>query len=153
MYQADTHFGDLNIIQIKNKMKTATDTKTNYLEKEFGKQHWSLLAYIETQVVDRSFPIDHRRMSCNEKKRGISNGAPFGWDNKYSTENNKGEQLILGHDDIDCFEELESEGYIKNQGTLLNMYPSITDKGWRACAELRKFKGNGGNYIDFVFKQ
>jgi hypothetical protein len=153
MYQADTHFGDLNIIQIKNKMKTATDTKTNYLEKEFGKQHWSLLAYIETQVVDRSFPIDHRRMSCNEKKRGISNGAPFGWDNKYSTENNKGEQLILGHDDIDCFEELESEGYIKNQGTLLNMYPSITDKGWKACAELRKFKGNGGNYIDFVFKQ
>ncbi len=135
-------------------METTTETqKKSYSESEFGKQHWSLLAFIETQVVDKCFPLDYRRMSCNNKKRGISNGAPFSWDDDWSTENNKSEKLILGHDDIDCFEELEKEGFIKNEGTLLNMYPSITDKGWRACAELRKFKGNGGNYVDFALSE
>lgn len=134
-------------------METTTQKKQNYTEAEFGKQHWSLLAFIETQVVDKCFPLDHRRMSCNEKKRGISNGAPFGWKNEWSTENKEGKQEILGHDDIDCFEELEKEGYIKNQGTLLNMYPLITDKGWKACAELRKFKGQGGNFINFRFSE
>jgi len=133
---------------------TSVETKTNYKESEFGKQHWSLLAFIETQVVDKSFPLDFRRMSCNNIKRHpLNNGAHFGWDDKYSTENMNGKQLVLGHDDIDCFDELEQEGYVKNQGTLLNMYPNITDKGWRACAELRKFKGNGGNFKEFVFSE
>ncbi len=133
-----------------------TETKQNkiaYTEAEFGKQHWSLLAFIETQVVDKSFPLDPRRMSCNEKKRGISNGAPFGWNDEYSTENKEGKQEILGHDDIDCFEELEKEGFIKNNGTLLNMYPELTDKGWKCISQIREFKGKGGNYIDFVFNK
>jgi len=134
-------------------METTTEKKTAYTEAEFGKQHWSLLAYLETQVVDKRFPIDFRHMSCNEKKRGINNGAPFGWENKWSTANNKGEQLILGHDDIDCFEELETEGFIKNNGTLLNMCPELTDKGWKCISQIREFKGKGGNYIDFVFKK
>jgi len=99
---------------------------------------------------DKAFPIDRRRMSCNTN-RGITNGC--GWDDKYSTKNNKGEQLILGHDDIDCFEELEKEGFIKNNGTLLNMYPELTDKGWKCISQIREFKGKGGNYKDFVFKK
>lgn len=132
-------------------METTTQKKQNYTEAEFGKQHWSLLAYLETQIVDKAFPIDHRRMSCNEKKRGISNGSPFGWEDKWSTENKEGKQEILGHDDIDCFEELESAGFIENKGTLLNMYPELTEKGWKCSNQLREFRGKGGNYKDFSF--
>lgn len=134
-------------------METTATKKQNYTEAGFGKQHWSLLAFIETQVVDKAFPLDHRRMSCNEKKRGISNGSPFGWDDKYSTQNKFGVCEISGHDDIDCFEELINEGFIINNGTLLNMYPQLTDKGWKCIGQLREFKGKGGNYIDFVFKK
>ncbi len=122
----------------------------NHKSLQFSKDHFSTILFLETQIVDRSFPIDIRRLRVNEKKRIFNNGNPFGWKDEYSTKLKDG-TTISGHDDIDVIDDLEDEGYIKNNGTHINIYPKLTDKGWKPCQAIRKHKANGGNYKDFCF--
>lgn len=56
----------------------------------FGKDHWSLLAYVETCCVDGQDGIgtlDRRRLRCNENNHPLLKGAysPTGWQPSYST--------------------------------------------------------------------
>ncbi len=120
----------------------------NTSESKFGKDHWSCLAFLETQIIDRNFPIDIRRLRVNETKRPFRNGSPFGWNDSYSTKIKGGHQ-IFGHDDIDVIDDLEDLGYIKNNGTHINIYPSLTKKGHRILSELREHKCNGGSFSNF----
>lgn len=114
----------------------------------FGKDHWSTLLFLETQIVDKAFPIDMRRLRVNEIKRAFSNNTPIQWQDSYSTKLKDG-SIVSGHDDIDVIDDLEEVGLIKNNGTHLNIYPLLTDKGWKVCEAIRKHKGNGGNFKDF----
>lgn len=122
-------------------------------EQQFGKDHWSTLAFLETQIVDKNFPIDLKRLRVNDTKRAFSNGASFHekismWSNDYSTKLKDGSRES-GHDDIDVIDELEEKGYIKNNGTHINIYPLLTDKGWKVCNAIREHKGNGGSFSTF----
>lgn len=117
-------------------------------ESQFGKDHWSTLAFLETQIVDKSLPIDLKRMRVNETKRAFNNGSPFGWREHYSTILKDG-SVASGHDDIDVLDDLEEYGYIKNNGTHINICPELTDKGWKVCEAIRKHKGIGGSFKTF----
>lgn len=122
--------------------------KLNNKLHQFSKDHWSTLLFLETQILEKNFPIDRRRLRINETKRIFNNGNPFGWKDEYSTKLKDG-TVILSHDDIDVIDDLEDSGCIKNNGTHINIYPTLTDRGWNLCLALKKHKANNGSYKDF----
>jgi len=117
-------------------------------ETQFGKDHWSTLAFLETQIVEKQFPIDLKRMRVNDSKRGFKNGNGMGWQDRWSTVLKDG-SIASGHDDIDVIDDLEKYGYLKNNGTHINIYPELTKKGFAVCHAIRKHKANGGSFKTF----
>ena len=124
--------------------------------KEFGKDHWSLLAYIYTQVVDNKNMLDLTRMRVNEMKRGYTNGARKvpgtdigSWQPTYGTRVKCGTIPDPNHDDIDCLNDLEKAGYVNNLFTDLNPIVQMTDKGFKIAEKVNKHKANGGQFATF----
>lgn len=117
----------------------------------WGKDHWSLLAYIETRCVDYNGNLDMKHLRVNSKKRGYSNGTGLrsSWQDSWGTQMKNGVISDTQHDDIDVLEELEAEGFITNNLTNLNPLISLMDKGFEAIGKLRKHKANGGSFSAF----
>lgn len=76
------------------------DTLQTVPVEQWGKDHHSLLLYIETRVVDHGGEINDQNMR----------GHMEGWE-KYPTILAGGD-LIYGHSDYDCLRDLISEGYV-----------------------------------------
>ncbi len=124
---------------------------------EWGKDHWSTLAYLETLAVDGrdgwAIPVN-ARMRTNEIRHphligttGIESDALHG--SKYPTRLKYGE--VKGHDDWDCVDDAIKEGLVKDVGTGLNRAYKFTKLGKKVIAKLRQHKMDGGNFGDFVF--
>lgn len=133
----------------------------------FGKDHWSLLAYVECLCVDGTKgigQIDRRRVRCNENTHPLLNSNVTGtWKNEYSTRlagffdfehradpqkaSDAGLQ-ILGHDDWDCLDDLEAAGFVEIL-TLANAAVRMTKAGNKVAGELRTHKANGGQFAQF----
>ena len=122
---------------------------------QFGKDHWSLLMYIQTRVLDCNgiLDVNHLRSKNTIFRQGWTpeyGTRLFGYWNKDSTVNRL---LLLGnHDDFNCLEDLEGEGLVKNSGTRLNPVCTITEKGIKIICQLLLHKQAGNNYSDFVAK-
>lgn len=134
----------------------------------FGKDHWSLLAYVETCCVDGQNGIgtlDKRRMRCNEHTHPLLKGgyAPTGWKPSYGTrlagffefaDRADTEKAVaaglqmLGHDDWDCLDDLQAAGYVDIL-TLANGAVRVLPLGIRVAAMLREHKANGGMFAGF----
>lgn len=134
----------------------------------FGKDHWSLLAYVETCCVDGRDGIgtlDRRRLRCNENNHPLYKGtySPTGWQPSYSTrlagffdfadrsDTTKAVAAglqILGHDDWDCLDDLRSAGYVDIL-SLANSCVRMTPQGIKVAAMLRKHKATGGMFAGF----
>lgn len=120
--------------------------------KDWGKDHWSLLAYVECCCVDNKGHLDNRRMSVNEVKRPIrSNG--FGWNPKWATRIKDGSIPDPAYDDLDCLDDLEREGLLEQMGTMLYPVVKLTDKGLKVAAELRAHKARGGQFSTFCLSE
>jgi hypothetical protein len=118
----------------------------------WGKDHWSLLAFFETQVVEKKNAIDVRKIRINDSKRGFGNGNGHGWKDSWGTRLKNGS--ILGdHDDIDVMNELEAEGFCINMFTDLNPIIDLTEKGLAVVADIRKHKSRGGNFSNFIYQE
>ncbi len=116
--------------------------------KQFGKDHWSLLAYCECSCVDNHGKLDIRRLRINEEKRPIrSNG--LGWEPSYGTRQKQGGIPDPNHDDWDCLEELEREGFLEIIGTMINPAVTITERGRIVTTTLRQHKMNGDQFATF----
>lgn len=117
---------------------------------DFGKDHWSVLAYAETCAVDSYGRMDVRRLRVNSPKRGIAS-QPYGpndWKPSYGTRLKDGSIPDPEHDDFDCLDEFEELGLIET-GTLVNPFVSFTDLGLKVASELRQHKAKGGQFRDF----
>lgn len=116
---------------------------------QWGKDHWSLLAYVECCAVEKRGILARSKMRCNESQRPLlhSRRVCSTWESKYSTRLKDG-NTIEGHDDWDCLEDLESAGFLEII-SLSNPRVSLTDKGFEAAAALRKHKGGGGTFNSF----
>jgi hypothetical protein len=129
----------------------------------WGKDHWSLLVFIETQIVNakntKEFPsskLDLTRMRVNSDKRVFTNGASrmgstMSWRDTWGTKFKGGEILDPKHDDIDVLDELEESGFVKNHFTDMNPIVSLTKKGYEACNRIRKHKAEGGQFAQFIY--
>lgn len=133
--------------------------------KDFGKDHNSLLAYLETLQVDSSNPgvatIDKRRMRTNPGRHPLQavnvNDSCGGWDPSYGTrlagywglkDKVNPKRLVRGHDDWDCLDDLEAAGMVEIL-SLANGYVRFTDKGLKVASDLRAWKAKGGQFADF----
>lgn len=135
----------------------------------FGKDHWSLLAYVESCCVDGTNGQGQLRrdpMRCNPQNHRMVAG-PYShgdlWEQRYSTrlagffespDRNDPEKAIAAglqlrdHDDWDCLDDLEAAGFIEVR-SLVNGYVSMTDKGREVAARLRAHKAGGGMFAHF----
>lgn len=137
---------------------------------KFGKDHWSLLAYVESCCVDGSDGIgrlDRTRMRCNEALHPMLVGTlrvpSFGWSQSYGTrlagyfqfdhyqDVKKAIEagfLLPEHDDWDCLEDLEGAGFVEII-SLVNGRAKMTQFGQNVAGALRSFKAQGGKFADF----
>ncbi len=136
---------------------------------DFGKDHWSLLAYIETLCVDSRVKgvgeIDKRRLRCNEKRHPVHavnmNIANVRWKGDYGTRlsgffrdsgtTNKKRQ-IRSHDDWDCLEDFERLGLIEIMSEV-NGFVRLTDKGLSLALRVREWKAKGGHFGTFKYAE
>ena len=125
----------------------------------WGKDHWFLLSYIGSCCVDNDGVLDATRMRINCKRHlGTENSRGQRWEDGWGTRlrgffkdphSKKG--LIPWHDDIDCLDDMESEGLIVNLGTNINFLVELTEKGQKIEAILRKHKMKGGVFVNFYY--
>ncbi len=126
------------------------------LVENFGKDHWSLMAYFETCCVDDRGKIDGRRMRCNIKRHPMlyvtvfPGGTDHKWDPKYGTIAK--DKVHSQHDDWDCFDDLVAAGFVKLATTLVNPVVAMTDRGVIIAAQLRRHKASGRNFHSFVLE-
>jgi hypothetical protein len=130
----------------------------------WGKDHWSTFAYVETCVVDHQ-PLDRDRLRCNSDRHPHLMGhrvamASLGkWKPEWGTRlkgffidggEDRTKQLS-DHDDFDCLEDMELAGLIEIM-SVVNAKVMLTPKGIAVAAHLRAHKSRGGHFSNFEFK-
>lgn len=93
---------------------------------EWGPDHASLLAYIETRVVDYKGRIDRSHLRMN--------GA------EYPTRLKDGAEPRPGHNDLDVISDLYAYGLLVQVG--VDLY-SLSELGWRAAHRVRRARAGG----------
>lgn len=130
---------------------------------QFGRDHWSLLAYIETRTVDHKGVLDKNHLRIKEEVDAAGRtyiGPKHEWNPDWGTRLkgfaiDKNYQEIdsslrlPNHDDLDCFDDLENAKLIENLGSGLNPAAKLTKKGIEIASKLREHKATGGNFSDF----
>jgi hypothetical protein len=136
---------------------------------DWGKDHWSLLAYLETLCVDSHLKgvgtLDKRRMRCNGKRHPMhdvnKNMGVGAWSPDYGSRlagfwDSMGkmvpERQIKSHDDWDCLNDIEKAGLIEVISEA-NGFVKLTEKGMKIVGELRSYKAKGGMYSGFRWVQ
>lgn len=125
-------------------------------EADFGRDHWSLLGYIECCCVDDGGRLDTRRMRVNPTQHpGGSSYAGHcrdwrpSWGTRLKGWPEDPSRQLPDHDDIDCLDDLIEAGLVENRGTGLFPVGRLTDRGTAAAAELRAHKAGGGSFQTF----
>lgn len=108
-------------------------------KKKFGRDHWSLLVYVESRCVDSFGSLDERHM--RDKHRS-------GWRPEWSTRIKSG-SIVPEHDDFDCLLDLHTSGYIIHEN---NKY-ILTDEGYRVAGLIRRNRAEGRNYSEFKLEK
>lgn len=146
------------------------DTKTTHAPTPvscFGKDHWSLLAYVESRCVDGNKGVGtlaRPHLRANPATHPLlAHATPTGWKDTYSTRlkgffafderadvdkaMNAG-LMLRGHDDWDCLDDLQDAGFVEIL-SLANGQVRMTDAGLDAAAQLRRHKARGGMFASF----
>lgn len=132
----------------------------------WGKDHWSLLAYVETLCVDGKEgmgTIDRRRVRCNSGRRPMQGVFGLGWkaahgtrlDGFFDRAKSEGADAcsaaglqLAEHDDWDCLEDMETAGYVEILSAA-NGFVRLTPEGIRVGAKLRAHKAMGGMFANY----
>lgn len=127
---------------------------------DFGKDHWSLLAYIKTRCVDYQGVLDIKHMRTKNPALVAVNSifGPQAWKPEYGTrlsgyflgdgKTDKSRQLP-DHDDHDCQEDFERLGLVENMGSGLHPAVKLTKAGLELAAQVDAHKANGGVFANF----
>ena len=130
---------------------------------DFGKDHWSLLGYVQTRCADSFHPqgvgeLDKKHLRCNAARHPIH--ATFimshrerAWKPEYGTrlhgDGRDGSRQLPDHDDWDCLDDLEAAGLLEVISTA-NGFVKLTDAGLDMAAALVKHKASGGWFSNFT---
>jgi hypothetical protein len=116
---------------------------------EWGKDHWSTLAYIETRIVDFKGVPDKRHMRCDNRLHPAF--AHLETDKEYPTRLRGGVERH-GHDDWSCIDDAIAEGLLEWHGTGVHPLFALTPKGLTVAGALRRHKASGGNFGEFAYE-
>ena len=128
---------------------------------QWGKDHWSTLAYLETRAVEGGGVINNRQMRCDARLHrefahmGLDHSIVGG--GKYPTLL-KDSRELENHDDWSCLEDMVAGGLIAAWYRV--KYPNrafansiakikLTELGWWIVGQLRIHKANGGQFAAF----
>jgi len=117
---------------------------------KWSKDHWSLLAYLETCCVDNNGQINFDRIRVNPGTHAIVAGGRIAgnrWESSWGTVVAAGLHLDQ-HDDIDCLEDLEAAGLI-HVHSFVNGIVQLSLDGIDIAQQLRRWKADGKQYRDF----
>lgn len=130
----------------------------------FGKDHWSLFAYVETRCVDHDGILNRPHLSCNASRHPLQSHSG-GWSPEFSSrlkgffdEEHKDKSfaekaeaglVVMGSDDWDCLENLEQAGLLEII-SMANMGVVMTKEGHRIAGLLREHKAGGNNFATFT---
>lgn len=109
--------------------------------------HWSLLAYAAACLDG---PLDRGRLRCNETRHPLLVDARYTtrWKDLWSTSMKNPGDKIVGHDDWDCFHDLEAAGLVDITSTIDGLI-QLTTKGRAVMLKLREHKVLTGTYATF----
>ena len=135
---------------------------------DWGKDHWTTLAYVETCVVDQHGYLDSRRMRSADE-RYPTRLAGFSRDPQ---------RAVANHSDWDCVQDFivaglvmpaegttakgrlpfkEFEARAAKLATAAARYQqtrfALTEQGIVVCAALRAHKARGGNFAEFRYTE
>lgn len=146
------------------KLKNKVNSMSINIER-FGKDHWSLLSYVEYICVNGCKGvgcIQRNKMRCNTSKHPLLSTG-IDWRDSYSTRlsgffeypfNADLEKScatgfqVLGHDDWDCLDDLNDAGLIEII-SLTNCFVKMTEKGLDVSSKLTYHRTKGGNLSNF----
>ena len=120
----------------------------------WGKDHWSVFAYVETCVVDQNGLLDRRRVQANLNRHphfagGLASGSQIDGA-AYPIRLRNGETLPgPDYDEWDCIDDLELHGLVENIGTGLNRCYRLTFLGENLAGQVRAHKGRGKGFGTF----
>lgn len=134
---------------------------------EFGSDHWSTLAYLETVMVEYGeYQVDlDPRMRTNRRhyrllaeRNHLARHVGAKWKMVRAMQSENGSRLSNGstldnHDDWDCVEYLISAGVltVKRPHNRPTLY--LTDLGEQVVVALRGHKRNNGRWATFSYSQ
>lgn len=122
---------------------------------EWGRDHWSMLAYVETRCVDGRGEIERERVRCNPTTHpGLVGGrvtpAACLVDGRYRYPTRLADGNVESeHDDHDCLRDLEAAGLLKEVGTGIATVARLTTSGKALAAKLRQHKADGKSFAEF----
>lgn len=133
-------------------------SKTFVPMNKFGKDHWSIFAYIEIRIMDYNGEPDRSHMRTDKDRHpGLVGPAQRLLpvedlsSKKYPTIL-KDNVKLTDHDDWDCLEDCEQAGLLESHGTGLYPIYKLTEEGRQVAGQLREHKSNGGNFSNFEVK-
>ncbi|MCP6727382.1 MAG: hypothetical protein KJI69_05235 [Patescibacteria group bacterium] len=148
------------VTKIKNAQEKPTKGRSKVVPmSKFGKDHWSLLAYCETRIVDYSGVLD---MNHLRGRAPHPTATTRKWEKEWGTrlkgfflDGDKRDETkqLTQHDDYDCLVDLKDAGLLEDIGTVISPYASLTTLGKSVCSSLRKHKGDGGYFATFNVTQ
>lgn len=129
---------------------------------EWGRDHWSTLAYAETRCVDHGGELANDHMRTNPRRHRKLLGPSklfYGIEGPgYPTRLISG-AVIVRHDDWDCLNDAVAAGLLEVLSEVdrkpsqafggMRVRVRLTADGEAACAALRMHKGRGGNFGNF----
>lgn len=134
---------------------------------QWGKDHWSTLAYVEARCVDHKGILSNAQLRVNARlHREFAYVTPFGSagrGDKYPTLLRDGAKAD-GHDDVSCIFDMHAEGLLAVRGRYRNgrrtvrfgsreMVVRLTPKGRKIVSALREHKAKGGTFGNFKVEE
>lgn len=118
-----------------------------YGPRHWGRDHYSVLLYIETCCVDGHGRPDGRHVQANHNRHPMMgnplDGAAHGI--------RLADRVLPGpdYDEWDCLDDFETYGLIENIGTGLQRRYRLTDTGKAVAAQIRGHRADGGGVAGF----
>jgi hypothetical protein len=116
---------------------------------DFGQDHWSTLAYLETRAVDHRGLLQREHMRVDPARHPLH--AHRGSQGMVSPTRLAANQELDNHDDYDVIDDLVAAGLLHPLGgTGLQPRVALTEEGWRVAGLLRRWRAAGCSFNAFA---
>ena len=116
---------------------------------QFGRDHWSTFAYLESRCVNHRGRPDRQHMRCDPERHPLhqNRGTHTGKTPSPTRLGNGNE--VHEHDDWDCVDDLATAGLVQIEGSGIDPIWRLTEHGHKVAAALRRHLATERRYATF----